>query len=216
MGDPGAGGPSPRAPRSYLFDAYQGAANATSTMYEVTTPTGRHYDFVHPLTPGEAFNNSFAAITPDGQWMVSGEWGTMSRLLVFPTPLLNPAAPAGGTRTLPLAGEIHLDRPVSDIQGCDFQTARILLCSSDGTKQILGVDLEEVLAGRAGQLAPRSVSASVMPIAAIPLRSPCPATITSPFEVEGVDYDSRRARLEVEVIPPAACSIETTIYDFRP
>ncbi len=26
--------------------------------------------------PGEALNNSFDTISPDGQWMVSGEWGT--------------------------------------------------------------------------------------------------------------------------------------------
>ena len=45
----------------------------------------------HALGPGEALNNSFVAISPGGQWMVSGEWGTMTRLLVHPTPGVNPS-----------------------------------------------------------------------------------------------------------------------------
>jgi hypothetical protein len=140
----------------------------------------------------------------------------MTRLLVFPTPLLNPTVPATGSRTLPLAGQIHLDHPVNDVQGCDFRTTRMLLCSSDGTKQILRVELGRALAGRAGRLTPTSVSASVSPVLPIPLRSPCPATSASAFEAEGLDFDRRTARLEVAVIPPASCSIETTIYEFRP
>ncbi len=55
-------------------------------MFAVTTFTGTRYTYVHTLDAGEKINNSFDAISPDTQWMVSGEWGDQSRLQVFPTP----------------------------------------------------------------------------------------------------------------------------------
>ena len=54
---------------------------------------------------------SFAAVSPDSQWMVSGEWGVMSHLRVYPTPYFNPAtSPNGGSLTL--SGSITLHTPV--------------------------------------------------------------------------------------------------------
>jgi hypothetical protein len=68
--------------------------------------------------------------------MVNGEWDTMNRFLVFPTPVLNPStSPAGGT--LDIAAELKLDRPVRDVQGCTFFSATRLLCASDDS----GTDL---------------------------------------------------------------------------
>jgi hypothetical protein len=204
IGDPGAGG-FPGQPRDYLFDAYQGSARATSKMFEVTTPAGQHYDFVHRLVttidPPEANNNSFAAITPDGRWLVSGEWGTMNRFLVFPAPVLNPNFPAGRSgANLPLVGYIDLTSSVENVQGCDFQSATVLLCSSGGaSKQILQVNLARPVsdAGDTG---------SVVSLADLPQKSSCRGS----FEAEGIDY--HKSQIHVEVIPPSPCSMETTIY----
>jgi hypothetical protein len=204
IGDPGAGG----TPRNYLFDAYQGAPTATAKLYEVTTPDGNHYDFVHPLsgtlTPPEEFNNSFAAISPNGQWLVSGEWGSMNRLLVFPAPLLNPhAQPTGSTTPLKLAATIRLASAVSDVQGCDFVTASTLLCSSDDPKQLLQISWTGSLAA--------SPTATVTSLGQLPLQSVC----TGSFEAEGIDYyaySPARREMRVEVIPPSPCSILTSVY----
>ena len=210
IGDPGAGG----NPRGYLFDAYQAPDTATSKLYEVTTPAGLYYDFVHPLAFGEAFNNSFAAVSPDGQWMVSGEWGDMNRLLVFPTPVLNSRAPATGQQmTLNLAGTVQLNRTVRDVQGCDFVTSTQLLCSSDdpntdlfpNPKQLLEVDLSAPLGGATTD------AATVTSLGELPLQSACTGT----FEVEGIDYYAPTGRMSVEVIPPSPCDINTTIYVYR-
>jgi hypothetical protein len=203
IGDPGAGG-YPGQPRDYLFDAYQGSASATSKMFEVTTPTGQHYDFVHRLVPGEAYNNSFAAITPDGKWLVSGEWGTMNRFLVFPAPVLNPNIPASSSGSnLSLVGYIDLSSSVQNVQGCDFQSDTVLLCASDGTpKRILQVNLAQPVSGTTD-------TASVPYLTDLPQKSSCTGT----FEVEGIDYYNSQVR--VEVIPPSPCSIKTTVYVYR-
>ena len=209
IGDPGAGG-SPGTPRNYLFDAYQGSASATSKMFEVTTPTGQHYDFVHRLVttldPPEAYNNSFAAITPDGRCLVSGEWGTMSRLLVFPAPVLNPEyPPTSSGLNLPLVGYINLTSSVQNVQGCDFQSAKILLCSSDGgSKQVLQISLAKSVSDSSG-----ANTGSVAVLADLPLKSSCSGT----FEAEGIDY--YKSRVHVEVIPPSPCSISTTVYVYK-
>jgi hypothetical protein len=200
IGDPGAGG-SPGTARNYLFDAYQGSAAATSKMFEVITPTGQHYDFVHRLVSGEAYNNSFAAISPDGKWLVSGEWGTMNRFLVFPAPVLNPNFPASSSGVdLPLVGYINLTSSVQNVQGCDFQSDTILLCSSDGTpEQILQVNLSQPVSGTGS-------SGSVSSLVDLPQHSTCTGT----FEAEGIDY--YKSRVRVEVIPPSPCSTNTTVY----
>jgi hypothetical protein len=200
IGDPGAGGYTGK-PRNYLFDAYQGSATAASKMFEVTTPTGKHYDFVHKLVSGEAYNNSFAAISPNGKWLVSGEWGTMNRFLVFPAPVLNPKFPASSAAVnLPLAGYINLTSSVQNVQGCDFQSDTVLLCSSDGSpEQILQVNLSLPVSGS-------NDSGSVASLADLPQNSSCTGT----FEAEGIDY--YKSQVRVEVIPPSPCSTNTTVY----
>ncbi|MEU6064243.1 hypothetical protein ABZ864_06975 [Streptomyces sp. NPDC047082] len=201
----------PDIARGYVFDAYQGADTATSKMYAVTTPSGQRYEYTHRLNPGEKVNNSFAAVSPDGQWLVSGEWGDQSRLQVFPAPLLNPATPAKGG-DLPEAGQITLDKPVRDIQGCDFVTDTRLVCASDdasGTlfpeiRPLLQVDLPHKLDGQ-------PVTGSVKSLFALDQTSICSGT----FEAEGVDYDTQSGTLRAEVIPPGVCAVATTVYAYR-
>ncbi|MFF8731412.1 hypothetical protein ACF073_33745 [Streptomyces sp. NPDC015171] len=201
----------PDVARGYTFDAYQGADTATAKLFAVTTPAGKRYDYVHPLDPGEKVNNSFAAVSPDEQWLVSGEWGDQNRLQVFPAPLLNPATPAAGG-TLPQAGQISLDRPVRDIQGCDFVTGTRLVCASDDasgelfpqSRPLLQVDLAHPLDGG-------PVTGTVTSLFGLEQRSIC----TGAFEAEGVDYAPRTGTLRTEVIPPGVCAVATTVYAYH-
>jgi hypothetical protein len=160
--------------------------------------------------PGELYNNSFDAIAPGGQWMVSGEWGTMSHLQLYPTPYLNHRTPSQGG-ALPLAGELHLDHRVNDIQGCAFTSATTLICASDddtrtlfaNEKPLLEVVLPHALDGT-------SVAAHVVDLGSIPQRSSCSGT----FEAEGVDYAAATGTLRVEIIQPGSCILRTTIYEY--
>ncbi|MFE0515496.1 hypothetical protein [Streptomyces sp. NPDC058964] len=201
----------PDIARGYVFDAYQGADTATSKMYEVTTPSGQRYDYTHRLDPGEKVNNSFAAVSPDGQWLVSGEWGDQNRLQVFPAPLLNPSTPPRGG-DLPQAGQITLDRPVRDIQGCDFVTGTRLVCASDDASGSLFPEIRPLLqVDRSHGLDGRPVTGSVTSLFALPRSSVCSGT----FEAEGVDYDTGTGTLRAEVIPPGVCAVATTVYSYR-
>ncbi|KMS76691.1 hypothetical protein ACM01_02220 [Streptomyces viridochromogenes] len=201
----------PDIARGHVFDAYQGPDTATSKMFAVTTPAGKRYEYVHRLNPGEKLNNSFAAVSPDGQWLVSGEWGEQRRLQVFPAPLLNPATPpAGGDLTE--TWQITLDKPVRDIQGCDFVTDTRLLCASNdatGTlfpeiRPLLQVDLPHKVDGR-------PITGTVKSLFALPQRSVCSGT----FETEGVDYDVNSGTLRAEMIPPGVCAVATAVYSYR-
>jgi hypothetical protein len=202
----------PDIAQGYVFDAYQGSDSATSKMFAVTTPAGKRYEYVHRLDPGEKLNNSFATVSPDGQWLVSGEWGDQNRLQVFPAPLLNPSTPPKGG-ALNEAWQITLDTPVRDIQSCDFVTATRLACvSDDGSRTlfpedrpVLQVDLEHQLDGR-------PVTGHVTSLFAVPQRSLC---TDGTYEAEGVDYDVVRGTLRVEVIQPGACVLATTVYSYQ-
>ncbi|TXS54475.1 hypothetical protein EAO75_00100 [Streptomyces sp. uw30] len=201
----------PDIANGYVFDAYQGPDTATSKMYAVTTPTGKRYEYVHRLNPGEKLNNSFATVSPDGQWLVSGEWGEQRRLQVFPAPLLNPAtSPTGGD--LKEAWQITLDKPVRDIQGCDFVTDTRLLCASNdatGTffpepRPLLQVDLPRKVDGQ-------PITGAVKSLLALPQRSVC----TGAFETEGVDYDANSGTLRAQMIPPGVCAVATAVYSYK-
>lgn len=203
IGDPDAHG-------DLLIDCYQGEGSARGKMFRATRSDGTTKDYVHPLTPGELYNNSFVAITPDGHWMVSGEWGKMSRLLVFPTPELNPAAEPAN---LPLSGTIALDHPVRNVQGAAFVDATTLLCATDDpdrdlwpvSRQLLQVQLERPLDGR-------DLEGRVTCLQALPMDSVCRGT----FETEGMDYDARTGDLRVIVVPPAPCNwVEVDVYRFQ-
>ncbi|MEU1023442.1 hypothetical protein ABZ366_15415 [Streptomyces sp. NPDC005904] len=202
----------PDIAEGHTFDAYQGGDGATSKMFAVTTPGGKRHVYEHRLDAGEKLNNSFAAVSPDSRWLVSGEWGDQSRLQVFPAPLLNPATPPTGG-ALSQAGQITLDKPVRDIQGCDFVAARRLVCASDDASKelfpeerpVLQVELDRALDGQ-------PVTGRVSVLFASPRRSVCSGS----FETEGVDYDAARRTLRVQVVPPAPCLVTTAVYAYKP
>jgi len=203
----------PDSYQGYIFDAYQsGASSPTSKMFRVTTPSGSVYEYTHALVSGEQYNNSFDALTPDGQWMVAGEWGTMTHLQVYPTPILNAQTSATGG-SLALSGYIQLDHQVNDVQGCDFVTATKLICASDDSsgsifsnaKPLLEVDLSSSLTGG-------DVTGHVTDLGSIPqANSICSGT----FEAEGVDYDPASGILRVEVVQPSICVVATTVYEYK-
>ncbi|MER5385603.1 hypothetical protein ABT040_36040 [Streptomyces sp. NPDC002688] len=203
IGDPDA------SYNGYYIEPYQSDSGG-SKMFRVQAPGGAWSEYVHALSAGEALNNSFVTITPNGSWMVSGEYGTMNRLLVFPTPGVNPAtSPAAN---LPQASTVNLDHAVRDVQGCDFVTATRLLCSSDDpagtlfgmTKPLLQIDLS-------GEPNSSDVSGHVTALRQLPLRSSCSGT----FEAEGVDYDRRTGTLRVIVVSPGFCVLtDSKTYRF--
>ena len=199
VGDPDISG-------GYIFDAYQGGDDATSKMFASPRPSGSTYQYTHPLDSGEMLNNSFATVSPDSQWLVAGEWGTINRLQVFPAPLTNPSTPATGG-TLAQAGQITLDQSVDDIQGCDFVSATRLVCSSDDAE-------------------PRTSSRSTCRTRWTARRSPATSARSSrcrstsicsgTFEAEGIDYDPSAKVLRVEIVSPSVCEVATTVYSYAP
>ncbi|WP_210575223.1 hypothetical protein [Streptomyces sp. GESEQ-4] len=201
----------PDIANGYTFDAYQGPDTATSKMYAVTTPAGKRYEYVHQLGAGEKLNNSFATVSPDGQWLVSGEWGAQNRLQVFPAPLLNPSTPQTGG-DLKEAGQITLDKPVRDIQGCDFVTETRLVCASNDATGSLFPEIRPLLqVDLPGKLDGQPVTGAVKSLFALPQRSVCTGT----FETEGVDYDVRGGALRAQVIQPGICALSTTVYSYQ-
>ncbi|MEJ1201568.1 MULTISPECIES: hypothetical protein [unclassified Streptomyces] len=185
--------------------------DGNTKMFRVQAPDGRWSEYVHTLSPGEALNNSWSAISPDGQWMLAGEWGTMNRLLVFPTPGVN--ASTSPSVNLPQAATVHLDHAVRDVQGCDFLDATTLLCSSDDpagalfgiTKPLLRIDLSAAPNGTA------DVTGHVTALRQLPLRSAC----SGGFEAEGIDYDRRTGTLRVIVVSPGFCVLtDSRTYRF--
>ncbi|MFJ4616709.1 hypothetical protein [Streptomyces sp. NPDC088812] len=184
--------------------------SGTSKMFRVQAPGGAWSEYVHTLGSGEALNNSWVAITPGGQWMLTGEWGTMTRLLVLPTPGVNPAT--SPSANLPQVSTVRLDHAVRDVQGCDFTGPATLLCSSDDpegtlfgiTKPLLRVDLS-------AEPGTSDVTGHVTALRALPLRSSC----SGAFETEGIDYDRRTGTLRVIVVSPGVCVLtDSRTYRF--
>lgn len=204
VGDPDA------SYNGYYIEPYQ-QDSGNSKMFRVQAPGGAWSEYVHTLSAGEALNNSWVAISPDGQWTLSGEWGTMTRLLVFPTPGVNPST--SPSANLPQASAVRLDHAVRDVQGCDFSGPTTLLCSSDDpdgslfglTKPLLRVDLSAAPNGTA------DVSGHVTALRQLPLRSSCSGS----FEAEGIDYDRRSGTLRVIVVSPGFCVLtDSKTYKF--
>ena len=202
----------PDSVNGYIFDNYQNSSSsATSKLYTVTTPSGTVYQYKHTLVTGELYNNSWVAVSPDTQWMLSGEWGTMSHLQIYPTPLLNAQTSATGG-SLGLAGYVQLDHQVNDIQGCDFVTATELICASDDSSETLFSNAKPLLEIQlSAAVSGAGVTGHVVDLGSIPqANSICSGT----FEAEGVDYDVATGVLRVEIIQPSICEIETTIYEY--
>jgi hypothetical protein len=197
----------PSSWRGYVLDAYQGSSSAQSVLFSLTDAQGHRSDFTHRLVPGELYNNSFTALTPDGQWFAAGEWGTVSRLLVFATPGLNPRASRTGD--LALAATMSLDRPVRDVQGCAFATSTTLICSTNDRgsdlyptpRQLLSIRLGRALDGTAAR-----GSVSYLGEAPAP-----PGPAYSPAgEVEGIDV--RGTTVTVAVNAPYPHRDDTFTY----
>ncbi|GAB3437244.1 hypothetical protein [Actinophytocola sediminis] len=202
VGDPGAG-------HGYYVEPYQ-RDDRGAKLFRVEAPDGSWAEYTHALESWEATNNSFAAVSPDGRWLLAGEWGTTDRLLVHPMPGI--AHPDPG-QNLPYSSAIRLDRQVRDIQGCDFVTDRQLLCSSNDpagdlfgmTKPLLQVDL----AAPAGAT---DVAGTVTALGQLPLESACQGE----FETEGIDYDERDGTLRVVVLSPSVCvAFDSKTWRFR-
>jgi hypothetical protein len=202
VGDPGAA-------LGYYVEPYQ-RDDRGAKLFRVQAPNGAWSEYQHALEPWEANNNSFSAVSPDGRWMVAGEWGTMDRLLVHPMPGIAFTNPG---QNLPYAFAIRLSRPVRDVQGCDFTSATQLLCASDDpagtlfgtTKPLLQVDLAAALSGS-------DVAGQVTALGQLPLQSGCSGS----FEVEGIDYDERDGTLRVIVMSPGICIIfDSKTWRFR-
>jgi hypothetical protein len=200
VGDPGSLGGS-------VLDAYQTDLPIGAKLFSLTTASGARFDYLHRLVPGEMSNNSFAAVAPGGQWFVSGEWKTMSRLLVFPMP-----RPSGGastsTQLLPLAATIALTHPMRNVQGCAFTSSTSMICSTNdpGTdlypmpRQLLAVQLARPLDGRAVLGTPHLLGA-------VPAQTVCDG---APGEVEGIDVYGDR--MVVAVNTP--CSRATELFTY--
>jgi hypothetical protein len=195
----------------YVFDAYQGPSSGSSKMFLVTNPSGKSFEYRHTLVRGELYNNSFDAISPNTQWLVAGEWGTMSHLQIYPTPLLNHDSPSHGG-SLELAGYIKLDHKVNDVQGCDFVTPVRLICASDDDSRTLFLNEKPLLeVDLLTSVHDANVKGHVVDLGSIPQRSGCSGT----FEVEGVDFDATTGILRVEIIQPGACILKTSVYEYR-
>ncbi|MFE9611431.1 hypothetical protein [Streptomyces sp. NPDC006012] len=186
----------------HVFDSYQGSKAGSAKMFLVTKPDGTRLEYRHRLDPGELFNNSFATVSPDHQWLVSGEFGVQKRLQVFPAPLLNKSTPAKGGE-LPQAAEITLDRPVKDIQACDFFTEQRLVCDADQGR-VFQVDLDRALDGE-------RIGGKVTDVLNLPKISKC----SGAYEAEGLDYDVRTRTLRASMLSPGLCKGATVIFAYH-
>jgi hypothetical protein len=205
----------PDSQRGYLFDAYQNTKDtpAPNKMFLVTTPSGQSYEYTHTLTAEEppANANSTVAVTPDGRWMVGAALGELSQLFVFPTPIFNRATPKTGG-DLPLAGHLLLDKPVRNLQGCDFVSPTRLICgTSDPNNDLFPTNFQLLQLTLAHPLRGTDTPARVNSLGQVPLVSTC----TGNFVTEGVDFDDATGSLRVEVVAPSPCNTVTDVYTFR-
>ncbi len=204
-----------------VFDAYQRSdTSVAAKLYRVTTADNTLLDFQHTLVSApiqELLNNSFAAISPDGQWLVSGEWFELDHFLVFPTPTVNPEGPQPG-QNLELHGTINLDHRVRNVQGVVFLDETTLLCSTDddnpdGAPPLWDGVLRQLLQVKlAAPLPDTSRPATVECLGGIP--TPAPG-IGQP-EVEGIDFDHQTGDLRIVVVPgPPVSLIDAAVLRFR-
>lgn len=181
------------------LDAYQ-RGDGAAKLFALTAADGQRLDFAHPLAKGEALNNSFATVSPDQHWIVSGEWGVMHRLLVFPLP-------SESTDALPLVSTIRLDVPVDRIQGCDFASTLRLYCAAGAPNTTPGHVVAIELAGPVGA---ESVDGHVVNLGRVVPSSSC----KGPIEVEGVDVTG--GVLTVTANNPLPCySQAASVYRYR-
>ncbi|MFT4087882.1 MAG: hypothetical protein QM658_12185 [Gordonia sp. (in: high G+C Gram-positive bacteria)] len=186
--------------RGRMYDAYE-SLDSGRKMFTITDPDGRFHRYYHRLIPGEKANNSFVTVDPSGKFLVSGEWATQQRLLVF----ADPVGRRDGAQ-LPLAGVIALDKPMTDVQSCDFMTATELVCASDKPdKAVYTISLARALGPSP------STTGTVRREFAVPRLSACRGS----YEIEGIDYDVARHVLSVAMIDPSPCLLNTKVFRYR-
>jgi hypothetical protein len=200
IGDPGS--------RSgHLVDVYQGTPPMRAKLFVVTAPNGHRTEWLHRLIRGEMINNSFAAVTMSGRWLLSGEWGTMHRLLEFPMPVLKPAARLG--HDLPLVATIHLTRTVRNVQGCSFASAIQLVCSTNDTSdELYGVAHELIAINLTHPPDGRPQVGVPVLLGALPQVSRCGAA-----ETEGIDVHGNR--MLVVAHETGLCNDRTLLFTYR-
>jgi hypothetical protein len=190
----------PSSYRGSVLDAYQSDREAHAKLFALTSPRGVVTRYRHRLVPGEMVNNSFTAISPDGRWFVAGEWGTVSRLLVF-------AMPTTPVRNLPLAATIRLAHPMRDVQGCAFDTATTLICSTnDPGRDLYRTPRQLITVTLAGPLDGGAVVGTPSLLGAVPKQTVCPQV----GETEGIDVTGNR----MTVIVTAACAHTSELFTF--
>ncbi|WP_341267377.1 hypothetical protein [Gordonia malaquae] len=183
----------------YTYDDYENLS-ASRKLYTITSPHGVMTKYYHPLEPGEMANNSFVTVDPTGAYLVSGEWFTEQRFIVFANPKDRPAG-----STMPILSEIRLDTPLTNVQSCDFMTADRLLCAVDEpVNRVVSVHLSAPVGAA-------SVDGTVEPEFTIPKRSVCRGS----YESEGIDYDVSRRILSVAMINPSPCFVGTKVFRYR-
>jgi hypothetical protein len=193
------GDPSSR--NGSVLDAYQSDRAVHAKLFTLTSPTGAVTRYRHRLVPGELANNSFTAISPDGRWFVSGEWRTVSRLLVFPFPS------PGAVTNLRLAATIRLTHPMRDVQGCAFDTSTSLICSTnDPGRDLYGRARQLITVTLARPLDGGAVVGATSLLGAVPKQTACPQV----GETEGIDVSGNR----MTVIVTAACAHTSELFTF--
>jgi hypothetical protein len=196
----------PDSRNGYLLDAYQGRLAQHAKLFVLTTPAGQRVLYRHRLAEGEMLNNSFVAIAPSGDWFVTGEWRTITRLLVFAMPgrRNDPPSPAVD---LPLTSVITLTHPMRNVQGCAFTTATELICATDDRRRDLYPIARQLLWVRlSGPVSGRAQAGTPSLLAAVP-HPPCPGA----DETEGLDVTGNQMLLMVN----AGKSCRGTTFMYR-
>jgi len=143
----------------------------------------------------------WVAVSPDGNWVVTGEYRPMRNVIVFRADTLV------AEHTVQEEARIPLDSPFNDVQGCDFDGPRVLVCSSnDGDTGRLLYAL--ILSGPLqGETVPQ-ITAHVESLFPIPI--PPPQCDNAP-EVEGLDVDGETLR----VLVIGSCRVDSHLYRFE-
>lgn len=164
---------------------------------ETLEPEAYAVDPGAPDAPGDG-DAPWVTVSPDGAWVVSGEWDPQDSLLVF----RRDAILAGGE--IETVVRIPLDVPLARIQGCDFDGPRVLVCASDdaATGKLVSAIVLSAPLGATVDLA--SVTAHVEPL--FPVLIP-PDVCGAEAEVEGVDVDGD----ELRVMVIGSCLLDTHV-----
>lgn len=177
-----------------VYVPYENSGKGTEKAYgAVDLASGRILGWsVHQLDPGETYNNSWVAVSPDGEWMASGEWEDMTSFLVFRRADV-------GKPSIDVAFRIRLDAPLSLVQGCDFDGAVRLVCQDDtASRRLLQIDLDRPLDG-ADVGSHTTVLGTTPADVAVPWLAPL---CKNPTETEGVDVSADGSTLRFLTVDP--------------